>query len=155
MKLAKPWDFCPNEECQDYQKLQEGLEKKNIQKYGKTKAGKQRYQCTTCKKTFAETKGTIFYKCRSKENDIIDTLSQVAENTRISSLSRTTGHTEDTILRWIRAAGKHAESLEEELLNDYRIESGQLDGLWSYVKNKGGKKSMLKPKRPERSGDQQ
>jgi transposase-like protein len=112
----------------------------NIIKFGKTKADRQRYRCRRCKKTFVETKGTIFYRHRTSEEEIIDTLTLVAEHSRISSLARAKGHKEETIIDWILSAGEHAEELEELLLAEHQIERGQLDGLWAYVGNKGEKK---------------
>ena len=64
--FAKPGDFCPNEQCADYGKLQKDQESTN--RNGKTKAGCQRYQCTSCGKTFTETKGTIFYRRRTAKH---------------------------------------------------------------------------------------
>jgi transposase-like protein len=138
-ELARPGDFCPNPECDDYGKLQsEG--QTNIIRFGKTKAGRQRYKCKTCNRTFIETKGTIFYGRRTPEEEIIDTLTLIGEDSRISSLARAKGHKEDTIIDWIRAAGQQAERVEEVLLAEHKIERGQLDGLWAYVRNKGEKK---------------
>ena len=67
-------------------------------------------------------------------------LGLVAEGDRISSLTRAKGHQEDTILDWLKAAGDHAEAVEAVLLADYRLERGQIDGLWAYVGHKGEKK---------------
>jgi transposase-like protein len=138
-KLAQVGDFCPNEVCPDYGKLQSD-QQHNIIKFGTTKRGRQRYKCKSCRKTFTETKGTLFYRRRTPEAEIIDTLAHIAEGNRISSLVRTKGHKEDTIGDWIREAGQHAEALEEVLLNDYQLSRGQIDGLWAYVGNKGEKK---------------
>ena len=138
-ELARPGDFCPNSECDDNGKLQsEG--QMNIIRFGKTKAGRQRYKCKTCNRTFVETKGTIFYGRRTPEEEIIDTLTLIGEDSRISSLARAKGHKEETIIDWIRAAGQQAERVEEVLLAEHKIERGQLDGLWAYVRNKGEKK---------------
>ena len=71
---------------------------------------------------------------------------------RISSLHRAKGFKEDTILAWLRQAAEHAAELEDRLLNDYQIERGQLDALWSYVQNKGQKNTTKKPTRPVSSG---
>ena len=138
-ELAQVGDFCPNKVCPDYGKLQSDRQGKII-KFGKTKAGRQRYKCKTCGETFTETKGTFFYRRRTPEDEIIDTLAHIAEGNRISSLVRTKGHKEDTIIDWIREAGKHAEAIEEVLLADYHLTRGQIDGLWAYVGNKGEKK---------------
>jgi hypothetical protein len=48
------------------------------------------------------TKGTSFYRRQTPASDIIKALAQLAEGNRISSVTRTTGHTEDTLLAWPR-----------------------------------------------------
>jgi transposase-like protein len=139
-QFAKPGDFCPNEACPEYGKLQDGQTQRNIRKYGKTRAGVQRYQCQTCHRTFTGTSGTIFFRKRTPEHEILETLALLAEGSRISSLSRAKGFKEDTILAWLREAAQHAEALEEVLMKDFKIKRGQLDALWAYVRNKGEKK---------------
>ena len=139
-QFAKPGDFCPNQACPDYQKLQSQQSKPNIVKAGKTRRGVQRYQCQTCGKYFVATTGTIFYRKRTEEEEILETLALLAEGNRISTLTRVKGIKEDTILKWLREAAQHSEVLEEVLMKDYQVKRGQLDGLWAYVGNKGEKK---------------
>lgn len=138
-KFAKPGDFCPNEACPDYGKLQSGHQQ-HIKKIGRTPRGVQRYQCKTCHSTFTETTGTIFFRKRTPEHEILETLALLAEGSRISSLSRAKGFKEDTILAWLREAATHSEALNEVLMKDFKIKRGQLDALWTYVRNKGEKK---------------
>ncbi len=151
-KFAKAGDFCPEKSCLDYGKLQTATEKHNIIKYGRTKAGRQRYKCKTCGHTLTERKGTIFYRKRTEEKEIIETLAWVAEGARISSLARVKGHKEDTIIAWLREAKEHAEEIEEVLLADYKLDRGQIDGLWSYVGNKGEKRVTQKQSSKANSG---
>jgi transposase-like protein len=139
-RFAKPGDFCPNEACPDYGKLQDGQTQQNIIKTGHTKKGVQRYQCNTCGKTFTETTGTLFFRKRTPEHDILETLVLLAEGSRISSLSRAKGFKEDTILAWLREAAQHAEELDAVLMKDFKVKRAQLDALWAYVRNKGEKK---------------
>ena len=139
MKMVHVGDFCPNTACADYGKLQNN-QQYNIKKFGKTPAGRQRYQCKTCKRTFTETKGTLFYRLRTPEDEVVEVLALIAEGLRISSITRVKGYKEDTILHWIRTAGEHAEAVEEELLKNYQLERGQLDSLWAYVGHKGEKR---------------
>lgn len=139
-QFAKPGDFCPNEACPDCQKLQINRSKPNVIKAGRTRKGVQRFRCQTCGKYFVETTGTIFYRKRTSEHEILETLALLAEGNRISSLTRVKGHKEDTILSWLREAAQPTEALEDVLLKDFRIKRGQLDGLWAYVGNKGEKK---------------
>lgn len=65
-KLAQVGDFCPKEVCPDYGKLQ-GDQQHNIIRTGTTKRGRQRYKCKSCRQTFTETKGTLFYRRRTSE----------------------------------------------------------------------------------------
>jgi len=139
-QLAKPADFCRNQACPDYQKLQASQAENNIIKAGKTRKGVQRFRCCTCGKYFVETTGTILYRKRTPEHEILETLALLAEGNRISSLTRVKGHKEDTILSWLREASRHTEAVEDVLMKHYRIKRGQLDGLWAYVGNKGEKK---------------
>jgi len=118
-------DFCPNQTCSDYEKLQVDRPGRNIEKYGKTQKGRQRYHCKTWGETFTETKGTIFYRRRSPEEEILETLAFATESVRVSSLSRVKRHKEDTILDWLRDAARHAQAIEEVLMADYHINRGQ------------------------------
>jgi transposase-like protein len=152
-ELAHVGDFCPNKQCTEYGKVQT-TEQRNIIKYGFARSGHQRYYCERCKKSFVETIGTIFYGRRTPDAEILNALAHIAEGSRISSLTRITGHKEDTILEWLRAAGKHAEELEDVLLSDYQISRGQIDGLWAFVENKGEKKAILKQKKVDSFGAQ-
>ena len=138
-KFAKTRDLCPNEACPDYGKLQNG-QRQIIRKTGKTRKGVQRFQCKTCHRTFTQTTGTIFYRKRTPEHEILETLALLAEGSRISSLSRAKGHKADTILVWLREAAQHAGQVEEVLMADFQVKRGQLDALWSYVGNKGEKR---------------
>jgi transposase-like protein len=107
-KFAQSGDFCPNEDCPDYGKLQTDQEQ-NIKKSGKTANGVQRFQCKTCGKTFTATVGRIFYRKRTPEYEIPEMLAFLAEENRISTLSWVKGHKEDTILQWLREAAQHVE----------------------------------------------
>lgn len=138
-KLAQVGDYCPNEKCRDYG-LPPSAQRRNIIKFGHTQAGRQRYKCTTCQRTFTETKGTLFYRKRTPEREILESLAFLAEGNRTSSVARVKHHKEDTLAQWLREAATHATRLEEPLLKEFKIKRGQLDALWSYVGHKGEKK---------------
>ena len=139
-RFAQTKDFCPNQACPDYGKLQSDQAKPNIKKLGKTQRGVQRYQCKTCGKTFTETRGTIFFRKHAQEGEILEVLALLAEGNRISTITRVKGIKEDTILRWLREAARHTEEVEEALLKEFHVKRAQIDGLWSFVQNKGEKK---------------
>lgn len=151
-QLAQPQDFCPNSACPDYGKLQTDQTQPNLKKLGKTKRGVQRYQCKTCGKTFTETKGTLFFRKHAPMEQILEVLALLAEGNRISTLTRVKGIKEDTILRWLREAAQHSNELDEVLLKDFHLKRAQIDGLWSFVQNKGEKKVTPKPRNVAPSG---
>ena len=131
-QLASVGDSRPNPECLSYG----DVEARVIIGYGETKDGRQRYQCKSCKKTFNEGKGTMFYNCKTEEKDILECLAFLAEGVRISSISPSKGFKEDTILSFVREAAHHAEAVEAILLNDYEMSQVQIDGLWTYEGHK-------------------
>jgi transposase-like protein len=136
--LASVGDFCPNKDCPNYGQVGG----KGIIRYGKTRDGRQRFQCKTCRQTFNERKGTIFYQRKTAEKEIIECLAMLAEGMRISSITRVKGIKEDTILSFLRQAAGHSQVLERVLLNDYAISQAQIDGLWTYVGRKEAKKNV-------------
>ena len=148
-RFSQVGDFCPNPDCRDYGETQS----RNTIKFGKTKGGRQRYRCHSCGGTFTETRGTIFYRKRTPDREIMETLAMIAEGSRVSSVARVKGHKEDTIVAWLREAGEHAEVIEAELLKDFRVERGQLDAMWSYVGNKGEKRDTQKQQTEDSSGE--
>lgn len=139
-KFAQTGDFCPNQACPDYGKVQDGQTQQNIKKAGRTKTGVQRYECKTCHHSFTATSGTIFYRKRTPAHEILETLALLAEGNRVSSLSRTKGFKEETILSWLGEAAQHAQAVEEVLLAEFKVKRGQLDALWAYVGHKGKKR---------------
>ena len=58
-------------------------------------------------------------------------LAQLAEGNRISSVTRTTGHKEHTLLDRLCLAATQVSQLEVWADGRYRITRGQLDGLWA------------------------
>src|SRR3990172_817382 len=123
-RFAKPGDFFQNQTCPDYQKLQSTRGRLNIVKAGKTRKGKQRFRGLTCGKYFVETTGTIFYRKRTSEHEILETLAFLAEGNRISNFTRVKRHKEDNIVSWLREVGHHTEELDEVLMKQYRIQRG-------------------------------
>jgi transposase-like protein len=136
-ELVAVGSFCPNPECSDYGKVELG----NIIRYGKSNEGRQRFQCKTCRKTFNERTGTLFYNRKTEAKDILECLALLAEGVRISSISRSKGIKADAILSFLREAAQHVEQVEAILLNDYGISQVQIDGLWTDVGRKQEKKT--------------
>jgi len=146
--LAPAGCFCPDKECPDFGKLDAG----NLINFGHTNAGTQRRQCKTCEGTFTVTRGTIFYRRRTPQKDIVEALAQLAERGSIAAVARVKGVKEDTVSAWLRAAAEHWETLESVLLADYQLSRAQIDALWTFVFHKGEKGGAPKKMRKAPSG---
>src|SRR5215217_1214753 len=146
--LAAPGSFCWNSECPDYSQLHQG----NIRRFGKTRAGVQRFQCRTCGDTFTATKGTPFYHTHTPQPIIIEVLALLAERNSLAAMHRTKGVKEETALAWLEKAAAHVSEIEALLLANYHLSRAQLDALWTYVGHKGEKGGAAKSRHGAPSG---
>ena len=146
--IAPAGSFCPHEKCPDFGKVDAG----NLINFGHTQKGTQRRLCKTCGGTFTVTRGTIFYRRRTPQKDIVEALFQLVERGSIAAVARVKGVKEDTVSAWLCAAGEHWEALEEVLLNDYHLSRAQIDALWTFVFHKGEKGGTPKRRIEARSG---
>lgn len=126
---------CLNPACPRYEQVGAG----NIIRYGKSRQGQQRYQCSECRHTFNAHARTVFYRCRTSEKDIIEGLTMLAEGMSIRGVARVKGVKPDTVQAWLWRAGAQAEQLERVLLDRYALSVSQIDALVSYVRRKGKK----------------
>ena len=133
IRLVSPGSFCWNKDCPDYGKVDYG----NLRKYGLTQKGTQRYQCRTCKQTFVETKGTVFYGRHHSQETILECLAWLAERNSLAAIHRVKGIKEETVMDWLQEAAQHVEQIEALLLARYELTQAQLDALWTYVGHKG------------------
>jgi transposase-like protein len=130
--LVSPSSFCWNPSCPAYGQV----DLSNIRKFGRTPAPIQRYQCTTCRRTFVETIGTVFYGRRRSQETIIECLALLAERNSLAAIHRVKGVKEETVMAWLRIAAAHVEQIEALLLATYKLTRAQLDAMWAYVGNK-------------------
>jgi transposase-like protein len=150
-ELVPPSSFCWNEACSDYGRVNAG----NIRKFGLTRKGRQRWQCATCGKVIAETRGTVFHGKRHDEKTIIECFAMLAERNSLAAIHRIKGIKEETVMAWLRFAATQMAPVEELLIRDHRMTRVQLDALWSYVGHKGEKKGSRKKTSAARSGAEQ
>jgi len=139
--------FCLNEACKDYNKVNHG----NVIKSGKTDKGVQRYICKTCKKSFTETKGTIFYRCRHTEDEIVECISMLGDRNSLAAIHHIKGIKEETVMKWLEKASAHVKQFER-LVRKKKLSRVQFDALWTYVGYKGEKGAELKKMQEELFG---
>lgn len=149
-KVAQAGSFCWNEACTDYGQVGKG----NVIKTGKTEKGVQRYRCQTCKQTFTETKGTLFYRCHHPEEEIVECLAMVGDRNSLAAIHRIKGIKEETVCKWMERAATQMEQIEEELVRSKKLSRVQMDALWTYVGHKGEKGEGKKKKHKGRFGEE-
>ena len=146
--LAPAGSFCWNPDCPKYAQVGH----RNIRKFGQTARGVQRYQCRTCKKTFTETKGTVFHGCHHSQETILECLAMLADRNSLAAIHRIKGVKEETVCEWLQRAAQHVEEIEAVLLATYPVSRAQLDALWTYVGHKGEKGGTTKKRTEAVSG---
>ena len=95
-----PNSFCWNEKCADHGRVDAG----NLRKLGFTRKGRQRRQCTTCKKVVAETKGTVFHGKQCDQPTIIECFAMLAERNSLAAILRVKGIKEEIVSAWLAQA---------------------------------------------------
>jgi len=135
MQLAEIGTFCLNEACENYKRFIP----ENVVKYGQTEKGIQRYRCKTCKKTFTATKGTMFYRLRHSEEEVVECIAMVGDRNSLAAIHRIKGIKEETICSWIEKAEVQVKQVEEHLIVPYKLSRIQADALWTFIGYKGKK----------------
>ena len=105
---------CLNDACADFGKRGHG----NLtvpMRYGPHRC-RRLLRCSTCKSRFSERKGTPLFDSRLPEAAAHAVLAHVAEGVGTRKTARLVGVHPDTVTRYVRLAGPHAEQLHEELV---------------------------------------
>jgi LacI family transcriptional regulator len=84
-------------------------------RYGPGKA-RRMLRCRTCKVRFSERKGTPLFDARLPPEKVSAVLAHVAEGAGTRKTARLTGVHTDTVTRYTRLAGDHAEAVHDELV---------------------------------------
>jgi len=98
------------------------------------KAGKQRYRCQDCHRTFGPTYGTPLYGLHNSAEEVARTLLVVMRRGSLSAAEEITGHKYETIGTWLRRAADHADALTQALVSDLHLSEVEIDAFWSFVK---------------------
>ena len=111
----------------------------NLVGYGSfaTKSGRrQRYRCTVCRGTLSTNTGTAYsgLRCTRRECDHVASLR--VEGVSISATARVTGHSRNTVARWLERASTAARHFNDRMVRDFDLIELQADELCTFVGNK-------------------
>ena len=122
--------FCHNPDCPARGKMDCG----NISIHSLKES---RYICSVCGKTFAESKGTVFYRLRYPAEFVTKMITLLAYGCPIPAIVAAFGLDERTVASWQRRGGDHCQQVHEQLVQQPR-DLGQVQADEIRVKHQGG-----------------
>ena len=105
---------CQNEACTKYHQPNTGHICFAYMSSGKN-CSTAYLKCTVCKKYFSENKGTFFYRRKKSKTTIIQALNNTVEGGGIRATARVFNLNKNTLLNWIKDAGKRCANLEKKI----------------------------------------
>src|SRR5262245_44077253 len=122
---------CQNSDCPDFGRRGAG----NLTVTGRL--GKHRQYrllyCRTCQARFSERKGTPLYRAHLPEETVLSILNHITEGCGVRKTARLVQVHPDTVSRYSRAAGEHAENLHDNLVaHSPETREVQMDEKWSF-----------------------
>ena len=101
--------FCPNLACPARGQVGQGH-------IGIHSRQDQRFSCTQCRKTFAATKGTAFYRLRTPAETVVLVLTLLAHGCPLQAIVVAFGFDERTVAAWWARAGYQGQAVQEHLV---------------------------------------
>jgi transposase-like protein/IS1 family transposase len=105
--------FCPNLDCPARGQTGKG----NIHVHS---VKERRYLCDVCHKTFAETKGTVFYRLQTDSAEVTRIVTLLAHGCPLQAIVVAFELDERTVKEWFTRAGEHCEHVHEHLVQQPR-----------------------------------
>lgn len=121
--------FCPNSACPASGQVGKG----NI---GVHSRKDRRYKCHVCNKTFAESKGTVFYRLRTAKDIVVIVVTLLAHGCPTQAIVVAFGLDERTVRSWQSRSGKHCQQVHEHSIEQPR-DLGQVQADEIRVKMQG------------------
>jgi len=116
--------FCPNETCLARGQIGKGNISIHSQK-------ERRYKCDVCKQTFAETKGTPFYRAHKPHEEISRVVTLLAHGCPEQAIVAAYGWDERTVAEMQAKAGAHCQAVHEHKVEQPRdLVQVQADEMW-------------------------
>jgi len=106
---------CQNKNCPKHGVRGEGNIHVRV-RYGPNKTTRLLY-CLICKERFSEHRGTVFFDARLPKDTVVSILEHVVEGIGMRKTGRLLNVDPDTVSRYTRLAGEHAEELHDELVD--------------------------------------
>lgn len=123
--------FCPNIDCPARGQTGE----KNITVHSQKE---KRYYCQVCDKTFAASKGTLFYRLRTDPQMVMWVIVLLAYGCPLPAIVKAFGFDERTVKNWWQRAGVHCQAVHEAVIASHTLDLQQVQADEIKVKVQGG-----------------
>ena len=120
--------FCHHPDCPARGQVGQG----NIRVHSRKE---RRYRCTLCGKTFAETKGTPFYRLETLQTWVTLVVTLLCHGCPVQAIVAAFGFDERSVTNWWLRSGKHCEEVHQHLVQQGKVDLKhvQADELWVKV----------------------
>jgi transposase-like protein len=131
---------CPNPECPAYGQRGAG----NLRPHGWSGRGRRLrcLHCAVCGTDFSERANTPLWGLRTPEDKLLAIADHLAEGVGCRATARLCGVSLNTVLRFTRRFGKHAEGFHDLKVRGLQPRQIQPDEAWAFV---GKKRQTLRP----------
>src|SRR4051794_40486225 len=125
---------CPNPDCSAYGQRGQG----NLRPHGWSTADKRVrcLRCTICGEHFSERRNTALFGLRLPIETMVAIAEHLAEGTGARATARLCGVSLNTVLRFTKLFGKHAERFHDAMVRGIQPTQVQPDEAWSFVGKK-------------------
>ena len=114
----------------------------NAKKFGTTAAGKQRFRCLDCGKTFTESTAAL-HGMRIGTDTAAQVISLLAEGMGVRGASRISGVGKTAVLDLMLLVGERCRRFMEDSIVNVPVKDVQADELWSFVYCKEKTRKLL------------
>lgn len=117
--------FCPNPDCPARGQRAQG----NVRVHSQTE---RRYRCNTCRRTFAATRSTPFFRLKHAAEVVTMVLTLLCHGCPVQAIVAAFGLDERTVAAWQARAGQHCQQVHEHLVERGQVDLGhvQADEIW-------------------------
>jgi transposase-like protein len=127
--------FCANPACADRGVTDKGNIKVHSHK-------QRRFRCATCKKTFAATTGTPFFRLHKDQGLFLCVITLLAHGCPLPAIVAAFGLDERTVASWQAKAGQHCQTVHQHHLESKKLALAHVQADELYAKRQGGRSWM-------------
>jgi transposase-like protein len=127
--------FCANPACPDRGVKDKG----NITVHSRKE---QRFRCWTCKKTFASSAGTPFYRLHKDRSLFLTVITLLTHGCPVPAVVAAFDLDERTVASWQHKAGAHCAAVHHHHLESNKLDLGHVQADELYAKRQGGRSWM-------------